>query len=153
MSKSAFSSPKLHALIIAHKEVISRIRATEKTIETKSQLLKDRKKKIATIDRRINLINKMAPPSGTLYSFSSSQFDRDKRKLTIQIKADQTTIETKLRVVTELKELLVGIEKQIQTVKEISSREREYLVRGDLKVNTKFVNYSHKSRKSKKRGV
>jgi hypothetical protein len=128
MSKSALSPPNLHALLIAQKEAATKLKAAEKTIATKTQLLNKRKEKIAAIDRRIDIINKMPSIPGTPFTLHSSSLVKDRKKVTIQIKVDQTTIETKLLAVSELKEILAGIEKQIQAVEKISPKEREHII-------------------------
>ena len=114
------------ALLKAHKEVTTKIRAAEKTIETKTLLVKKRKEKLALIGRRIDIINQMPTNPGTLFHLDSSPFVKDQKKLTKQIKADQTTIETKLKVVRRLKETLAEIEKQIQIAKNMSPTEKEH---------------------------
>ncbi len=113
------------AILKAHKEVTKKIRAAEKTIETKTLLVKKRKGKLAVISRRIDLINQMPTKPGTLFHLDSSRFAKDQKKLTRQIKADQTTIETKFKVVRILKETLDELEKQIQIA---NPTEKEHLV-------------------------
>ncbi len=145
--KSALSTPNLNALLIAHKQISIKIRAAEKTIETKIQLIKKRKAKIDSIGRRIAIINKMPFTPGTMSHPDSSHFVRDQKKLTIQVKADQTTIETKLRVVRGLKKTLTEIENQINVAKNMSSTAKQHLVWDDLKADTKLVIKKPKSKK------
>ena len=102
------------AILKAHKEVTAKIRSAEKTIETKTLLVKKRKEKLALIGRRIDIHNKMPTNPGTLFHLDSSPFVKDQKKLTKQIKADKTTIETKFKVVRRLKETLAEVEKRIQ---------------------------------------
>ena len=112
------------AILKAHKEVTAKIRSAEKTIETKTLLVKERKEKLSLISRRIDIINQTPTKLCTLFHLDSSRFVKDQKKLTKQIKADQTTIETKLKVVRRLKETLAEIEKQIQIAKNMFPTER-----------------------------
>ena len=73
-------------------------------------MVKERQEKIASIDLRIERIQKLPPTPSTLFYPNISQLLRDKKKLTRQIKADQTTIKTKTQVVKLLKEKLALIE-------------------------------------------
>jgi hypothetical protein len=112
------------AILKAHQDVINKIRIAEKTIETKTLLVKKRKEKLALIGRRVDIINKMPSNPGTLFHLDSSLFVIDQKKITRQIKADQTTIETKFKVVRILKETLAELEKQIQITKNVFPPEK-----------------------------
>ena len=112
--KSTILNLDIPAILKAHKEVTKKIRAAEKTIETKTLLVKERKEKLSLISRRIDIINQTPTKLCTLFHLDSSRFVKDQKKLTKQIKADQTTIETKLKVVRRLKETLAEVEKRIQ---------------------------------------
>jgi hypothetical protein len=90
--KPTIFHPNFPAVLKAHQEVTTRIKAVQKTIETKTQLVKKRKKKITLIERRIEITEKMASIPSTLFPPDISPFVKDLKKLTIQIKADQTTI-------------------------------------------------------------
>ena len=147
--KPTIFHPDLPALLKAHKEVTTRIKAAQKTIETKTQLVKERKKKIALIERRIEITEKMASVPSAIFPPNISPFVKDLKKVTRQIKADQTTIETKLKVVRGLKEALTEIEKQIEVAKNMSSTAKQHLVRDDLKADTKVVIKKPKSKKKR----
>ena len=123
--KSSIFHLDFPAILKAHKEVTEKIRAADKTIETKTMLVKKRREELALISRRIDILNKMPTNPGTLYHLNSSHFVKDQKKLTKQIEPDKTTIETKFRVVRKLKETLAEIEKQIQMA---NPTEKEHLV-------------------------
>ena len=108
--------PDIPALEKDRKEVIAKTRAAEKTIETKNRLVKERQEKIASIDLRIERIQKLPPTPSTLFHPNISQLLKDKKKLTRQIKADQTTIKTKTQVVKLLKEKLALIEEMARAM-------------------------------------
>jgi hypothetical protein len=108
--------PDIPALEKDRKEVIAKTRAAEKTIETKNRLVKERQEKIASIDRRIERIQKLPSTPSTLFHPDISQLLKDKKKLSRQIKADQTTVKTKTQVVKLLKEKLALIEEMTHAI-------------------------------------
>lgn len=118
--KSTIFHPDLPALLKAHKEVTTRINSAQKTIETKTKLVKERKQKISLIERRIEITKKIPTSPSTLFPPDISPFIKDLKKVTRQIKADQTTIKTKLKVVRILMKTLAEIENQMQAIKNTS---------------------------------
>ena len=79
-------------------------------------MVKERQEKVASIDRRIERIQKLPHTPSTLFHPDMSQLLKDKKKLSRQIKADQTTIKTKTQVVNVLKEKLALIEEMTHAI-------------------------------------